>query len=247
LAAGLELLETLLGELWKHVHPQLDSDDGDDPQLRVNILAGLCDSRGLLQDLRECKLVDAPAFGRVSLRDIELVSGELTSDADPDRKSQAMIQAVFSAAAPEQLSLIQASLDRAFHSSLRIESILTERVGVASAIDLSALSAMLRRALDAIRQRLPQPVTGQSASVAPDSAIRPVACGDIASRDDVRHSLDRICAYFVLHEPGSPVPLLLQRARKLLDLNFMELLQDLAPNGVPQMALVSGMTDRKDE
>jgi type VI secretion system protein ImpA len=57
----------------------------------------------------------------------------------------------------------------------------------------------------------------------------------------VRQALDRVCAYFAVHEPTSPVPLLLQRARKLLDLTFMELLQDLAPDGVAQMALVSGI------
>jgi type VI secretion system protein ImpA len=53
--------------------------------------------------------------------------------------------------------------------------------------------------------------------------------------------IDRICAYYERYEPSSPVPLLLQRARRLVDKNFMEILQDLAPEGMSQARQVGGI------
>jgi len=248
-SAGLKLIERLLGEQWDHVHPQLDPDDDHDSQLRVNVIASLCEATGMLQDLRQTPLIDVPALGRVSLRDIDLAIGELAVSPGQDKPSLAMIEAAFQEAGHDQLSATLAALEQAIQSSVCIETILTERVGFGSAIDLSGLTAMLRRAADALRQRLPQHVVAESgASITSASPAKPVVHGEIGSRDDVRQTLDRLCGYFAVHEPTSPVPLLLQRARKLLDLTFMELLQDLAPDGVAQMAVVSGIRndDRND-
>ncbi len=247
LAAGLVLIETLLTKQWEHLHPQLDPDDNNDPQLRVNILAGLCESAGLLRDLRGMPLVTVAALGRVSLRDIDWAGSEVSGAPDQEKPSLAMIDAVFQHADRAALCAALAALEQACQSSVRIESVLTERVGFGSAIDLSALSSLLRRAAEIVRQRLPQEAGAEPALTLPEHSAATVAAvanrGEIASRDDVRQTLDRLCAYFAVHEPTSPVPLLLQRARKLLDLNFMELLQDLAPDGVAQMALVSGIRD----
>ena len=241
LADGLALVEALLTDHWAALHPQLDPDDDHDPQLRVNILASLCEGTGMLQDLREAALVEVPALGRVSLRDLDLASGD-TSGSEQPAPSLAMIEAVFQQAGHEPLSRTLACLEQASQASLRIEALLTEHVGVANAIDLSALSSLLRRAAEVIRQRLPQAASDAAPSSDTPAALAAVAPrGEIASREDVRQSLDRLCAYFAVHEPGSPVPLLLQRARKLLELNFIELMQDLAPDGLTQLAQVSGI------
>ncbi|HGM5582315.1 TPA: type VI secretion system protein TssA [Pseudomonas putida] len=244
LTAGLVLIETLLAEHWGHLHPQLDPDDDHDPQLRVNTLASLCEAAGLLHDLRTTPLVDAAPLGSVSLRDIDLANGEASAASDPQSPSLAMIEAVFQQAAPERVVETLATLELAWHSSQRIESLLTEHVGFASAIDLSALSTTLRRAADVLLQRLPATPTDTPQAATPEARASVASPrGEIASREDVRQTLDRLCAYFAVHEPGSPVPLLLQRARKLLELNFIELLQDLAPDGLAQMAMVSGLRD----
>ena len=52
--------------------------------------------------------------------------------------------------------------------------------------------------------------------------------------------LDNICAYYANHEPSSPVPLLLKRTRRLIDKNFVEILEDLAPDGLKQFHMISG-------
>jgi len=54
----------------------------------------------------------------------------------------------------------------------------------------------------------------------------------IASRDDVLHSLDRILGYYRQHEPSNPVPVLLARARTLVNADFAEIVRNLIPDGL---------------
>jgi type VI secretion system protein ImpA len=68
----------------------------------------------------------------------------------------------------------------------------------------------------------------------------------ISNRNDVIYLLDQICLYYDQHEPASPVPLLLKRARQLVEKNFFEIVQDLVPDSAGQiMALIGGATDEK--
>ncbi len=64
----------------------------------------------------------------------------------------------------------------------------------------------------------------------------------ITGRQDVVRLLDGICAYYQHNEPGSPVPLLLKRARQLVDKDFLEIIQDLAPDSAGKIkSLISGV------
>jgi type VI secretion system protein ImpA len=53
--------------------------------------------------------------------------------------------------------------------------------------------------------------------------------------------LDKICQYYARSEPSSPVPYLLKRARRLAEKNFMEIIGDLNPEAVEQIAKVTGV------
>ncbi|WP_448650708.1 type VI secretion system protein TssA [Pseudomonas fluorescens] len=246
LAAGLGLVYALLDNCWDGLHPQLDPDDDNDPLLRINILAFLCEPAGLLRDVLDAPLASARSVGAVSLRQIDLASSD-----DGESVSLAMIEGAFVEADPLELSSIEAALAKALTLSVQIEQLLTEKVGVGRAIDLSSLATLLRRAGEVIHRRLPgaaptaaEPVAATAAVVA--VAATPAPRGEINSREDARQTIDRLCTYFQTFEPASPVPILLQRAKKLIDKNFMELLQDLAPDGLAQLALVSGIRNSDD-
>ena len=53
--------------------------------------------------------------------------------------------------------------------------------------------------------------------------------GEIRTRESIIRNIDRILAYYPKYEPGSPVPLLLRRAKRLVNLDFMQLIGDLSP------------------
>ena len=53
-------------------------------------------------------------------------------------------------------------------------------------------------------------------------------------------ALDRICEFYARTGPSSPVPMLLQRARRLVDKSFLEVLRDLVPDGLNQAMIFQG-------
>jgi type VI secretion system protein ImpA len=64
---------------------------------------------------------------------------------------------------------------------------------------------------------------------------------DIKSRQDAIRALDAVAAFFRAHEPSSPVPLFIERAKRLVSKTFLEVLQDIAPEGVSQAKLIGGI------
>ncbi|NYE60072.1 type VI secretion system protein ImpA [Duganella sp. 1224] len=256
LASALALLSALIERHWDHVHPQLDADDDHDPTLRINVLAALCDGAGLLRDLRETPLARVRAVGSVTLRDIDLAGADGAADDDgQQRNAQAMLEAVFSAADQRELADTAGALRACAASTAEIEQRLTQLAGVGHALDLSPLSSLLRRAegiVTAHVQALAIPGEGGAggataaghaggAAAAGAGAGATARADQVSNRADVTRMLDKLCAYYAAHEPSSPVPLLLQRAARLVDMNFTELLQDLAPEGLGQLSQISGV------
>ncbi|VAW53117.1 Uncharacterized protein ImpA [hydrothermal vent metagenome] len=64
------------------------------------------------------------------------------------------------------------------------------------------------------------------------------------SREDVIKALDMACNYFKQNEPSSPVPLLLQRAKRLVSMDFMDIIRDLTPAGVTQAEDIGGTSSQ---
>jgi type VI secretion system protein ImpA len=65
--------------------------------------------------------------------------------------------------------------------------------------------------------------------------------GEVRSREDALRLIDRICAYFEQHEPSSPVPLILRRAKRLVGAGFIDILRDMAPAGVGEAETIAGL------
>ena len=64
----------------------------------------------------------------------------------------------------------------------------------------------------------------------------------IETRADAMAALDSLCRYFQNHEPASPVPLLLERAKRLIPMSFVDILRELAPDGLSQAMQSVGAT-----
>ncbi len=67
------------------------------------------------------------------------------------------------------------------------------------------------------------------------------AVGVVRSRDDVLLLLDKICRYYTDYEPSSPVPLILNRTKRLVTMNFLDILKELTPGGVNEFGIVAGI------
>jgi type VI secretion system protein ImpA len=62
----------------------------------------------------------------------------------------------------------------------------------------------------------------------------------ITSRDEVRRALEELCEYYRVHEPASPLPLLLRRCQRLVGLDFLTTLRELAPEALATLTWLSG-------
>jgi len=247
LAEGMGLIEGLLERHWDHVYPQLDPDDDNDPTARINALAVLVEQAGMLLDVRDTAFAASRTHGIVRLRDIEYAMGDTPVPEGVEPPTLASIDAAIADVRDEAAS-VHAALLAARQSNIRIELLLTERVGAAQAIDLSPLSRLLQQAAGFLGERIGGAGQQTEGDALPGEggaggSARAAPSGEVNSREDVIRLLDKICAYYEQHEPSSPLPLLLARARRLVDKSFMEILQDLAPEGLGQARQVGGIEE----
>ncbi|MGO0703060.1 type VI secretion system protein TssA [Pseudomonas paracarnis] len=247
LAEVLTLIDALLRQYWADLHPRLDADDDNDPTVRINALTGLtCETN--IRLLRESILTRSRTFGPVTLRAALNASG-LQSFADEQLGNQ-QLNAAFLDSDPEQLQATRDALSAARAACEAIEQQVNDQVGSAQGVDLSALKQPLKQALQLLNQAVPG--TGSSSDPeavsednAPsvDNAAAPAAhrpSGDIATRDDVLRSLDKILAYYTRHEPSSPLPVLLNRAKNLVHADFAAIVRNLIPDGMSQFENLRG-------
>jgi len=64
--------------------------------------------------------------------------------------------------------------------------------------------------------------------------------GAIQSRQDVVRLLDRICEYYARTEPSSPLPLLLRRAQRMAEMDFLQIVDELTPTMRAQLEPIVG-------
>jgi type VI secretion system protein ImpA len=254
LADTLALIESLLDQRWDSVHPALDPDDDLDPTLRINSLAVLTDA-ALLREVKDATLVMLPGLGPLSIRMLEIANGEIAPPAGHEKVAVASIEKAIADIAPAEYAATVAVLARALAGATNVEVVLVRKVGTSQALNLDALVRPLRRAHEFLARLLPPEavvavdeeaeagVSADSAVCAPGSvavAARAGISGDIASRDDVLRMLEKLLQYYSRHEPSSPVPILIERARRLVPMTFMEVLAELAPGGIAQITVLQG-------
>lgn len=90
----------------------------------------------------------------------------------------------------------------------------------------------------------PGPTAAPSASAAVTKSAA-TAPGTIGSRADVEKSLDAIIAFYERTEPSSPIPHLARRLRRMVAMDFVQLMEEVAPSGLKEFRLVAGMEESK--
>ena len=123
-----------------------------------------------------------------------------------------------------------------------------DRVGYASAPELQPLITVL----SGLRDVMPgaenagadgaRPAARAGGDAPRRGAARASLTGAIESRNDALRAIDMVCEYLERTEPTNPAQLLLRRARKLVNKNFVELVRELAPESLNEVARVMGIS-----
>lgn len=242
LGAFCELLtvtDRWLSERWDVVYPRVT----DDAVLRKNALNCFADRMGVVDGLRRAPIVSHRQFGAYSLRDLELAHGQLKpGENDPPAPTTAQIDAALTGTPVDELAALAASVTAASTALRNVVATMQSKGGFESAPDLDLLLKPLTGVEKLLSDHLPsRAATEGSAAGAEAPAGVAVAVGSIKSRDDAVRAIDAAAMFFRKNEPSSPVPLLLERAKRLVSKSFLEVLEDIAPESLTEVKKIGGV------
>ncbi len=158
---------------------------------------------------------------------------------------------------PEGLARMLAEARAAGEAVAGVESALREKLGE-TAPALADLARFLAGVAGSLERAAPAaggeaapvaegaaPAAGALAGTAPVVA-RSVSGGfpdGLATREDVVKCLDLVIAFYDRTEPSSPIPHLVRRVRRMVPMDFLQLMEDLAPSGLKEFRLLAGVPD----
>ncbi len=260
LADGLELLSAWLTNEWDTLHPALDPDDGDEAVERSNILLELCDRS--LVGLTQAPIASAAGLGTCTLRAMQIARGERSAESPRKQLTLSDLQAIFAAADRGTVEVTRADVVRSERSLEQVTEVFQSQTGTFPTLEpVAALLAEIRDVIDELtpeatpmEPKLSPGTVSLSAASATGATVAATSATatssdrlHVGSRGDVVTILDALCVYYEHNEPSSPVPLLLQKARRLVDMDFLDIVRNLAPDGLADVSRWAGCPDSGDD
>jgi type VI secretion system protein ImpA len=261
---GVRLLHGYLENFWETVFPLLDESEGNDPYERINALSNLAAPLGadgdllkVVSGLRALPLLSAPRSGRFSLTHYHAVREGTEWPADAGTApTKALLDAAKQELGPDAVAAIAANAHAISDELKAIEQLFKDKAGPSSFPSFEAV----QRELKHIFSWLDQAQESSAASSAQDSGNQgsfpasqgssggyeggysggPSIGGEVRSRDDVVRALEAIISYYRKCEPSSPVPFLLMRAKRIVPMDFLQLMHELTPEARDKINLLIG-------
>jgi type VI secretion system protein ImpA len=235
------IIDIWLTSHWDDVYPKVD----EDAIARRNALNCFADRVAILDPLRRLPLLSHPRVGPLSLRDIDIALG-MQPNPDPDRepRQESEVTAALADADVTQLLQLGESVAKAERALDSIQQCARTRAGESAIPDFERLIAQLARIRKLINPRIPaaaasnrevEPAIGSNA-VAGSAAF----VGIVQSRQQAVQVLDAVANYYRSTEPSSPIPLLLERAKRWATMDFLQVLADIAPDALDQARRATG-------
>ncbi|HGG2528749.1 TPA: type VI secretion system protein TssA [Escherichia coli] len=247
-ADGLLLVQQALSLYWQPIYPQLEEYGETDPFYRINALAGLSDKSALTSALRNAVLLRSNG-DELLLRDAQaLLDGSKTECADYPGGRSRLIDELARSGQPG----IDAIL--AIHQRLQtIREILSDCLGESGVPEMEQLQKTVGIVAGAcqITDISSFHASREESAVSEHQAIYDVPpptavdwrSAQISSRAEAQQMLEKVKQYFVQHEPSHPAPLMIERVQRLIELDFMDIIRDLVPDGVHQLENIFGRHD----
>lgn len=258
---GLSLIRHTLEKFWDSMYPQLDPDDDDDPIERINIFTPFSDRvrphepLAFRHRLSEVPLFRSAQLGSFAYRDLQIAKGTLkvSEDKQGTLVPLSVIEAAMKDTPAESLQVILEAITHSLEHLHAIRGTFMEHSKSQQYPNLESCESLLREILGLLKpapaESAAAPADGGDEVISPAGvpAIRSTAgAGEISSSQDAIAEIDRLCRYFEKYEPSSPVPLILQRAKKLISKTFFEIIEDMCPDSLGEIERISG-SRKQDE
>lgn len=232
------------------VYPLVD----EDAILRRNSLNNFSDRMAVLDAFRRTPFVRHPAVGAFSLRDVEIATGNLKLPDGEVGANQAQINGALSAIDDQELNASAAAFEQGIAALSKIDTLMRDAHGYEGAPDLGALLAPIQQIHGLLAEQVATRAAAAAAVAMVDGAAAGaeggqqgagavIGVGSIRSRDDAVRALDAVAEFFRKNEPSSPVPIVVERAKRLISKTFLEVLADMAPDGLDEARRIGGIKD----
>ena len=252
---ALAVTEYLVENLWPDFYPRLDPDDDNDPTERLNIFAMISppsrsysDPLMFISKFRMLKLAEGKKY---TLRDLLIINGELEvneSDLDP-ALFQGEMRSVPIDEMREHKEVVVRIAAKLNHIAELVNGYLPD-AGLAFA-DLLGELKTLQNFYDAYLLNLEtESAEEPTESAAPAASVPPVrrspAAFDLngfvpSSRAEALLMLKKSAEYFQMTEPTNPVPLLVDRALRMANMSFLDLLGEVEPGALEKGREIFGV------
>lgn len=264
LGDGLRLMAALVDTFWETLYPLLDRDEGDDPIERMNVLANLSpdatqaygspSTEALLRTLRGTVIVESREVGRFTVRDLEYTLGRMTPPAGQTAPAAGLLAAAWktgdAAANQDKRDGVAAGL-AAIQSLTKTFS---EHSGQRPSLDL--LQQTIRRVSEfyaAQDAEIAAEAGGDEAGAGGEGDSDELGGGEspggksprsggLASRADAVRILQQVATFLRKLEPSSPAPMFIDRAVKMLQLDFTAIVKELMPNSRDHIEMLGGIS-----
>jgi type VI secretion system protein ImpA len=191
---------------------------------------------------------------------VTVPTGDVTAAAsDVGIPDSAQVEAALQVTPVEEIATLVATLSSGTHSLDNMVANMQQHAGPQAAPEFAPLAKPLLRMRKVLAEHLAtrtktnSPASASRVSTADGGAPADMTeasglslgtdSGEIQSRDAAIRAIDAAMLFFRKHEPSSPVPMLLERAKRLVAKGFLEVLEDIAPDGLPQARIIGGIRD----
>jgi type VI secretion system protein ImpA len=238
LTTASQWLETF----WPHVYPLLD----EDAIARRNALNCFADPMAVVDRIWRMPLVSSKQHGRYGLRDVEIARGQAAQGPLEAKPDEAAIRAAFTEMPLEELKGLDRSVADGIQALNAMDARMRSEGGPDVAPDFGPLTTQFAKLGKLFRELLE--LRGEGAGANGGGAAgadgSPALGGPIGSRQDAIRALDAVADYFRRNEPSSPIPLFVDRAKRLVAKDFLEVLADIAPDALAVARSAGGLKDQ---
>ncbi len=230
-----------LEDYWAGVYPLID----EDAIVRRNALSAFGDHIAVLDGLRRAILVSSRQHGRFSLRDVDIAAGNAQAAEGEEPADASRIEAAFATVPLAELTALEQAAAAAIAALKAIDARMRDQGGPDAAPAFERLLAQMTQMDGLLRAKVAahpdsaKVADGEGGAAAVAGAGAGV--GPVRSRQEAIRAMEAVAEFFRQTEPSSPIPMLLDRAVRLVSKSFLDVLADLAPDSVSQAKAAVGL------
>lgn len=256
-AECLEGLAGIIDSEWANFYPPLDEDDGD-PMERISALGYLTDNSFILNTLKNLPLARSKILGPISLKQIDRANDSSIEKTDSD-VDITQIKAIFKDSEQQELIDLHQACQRCVGFLNAIDNSFITNASNQYSVDFDSLLKLLTHIINSLEKHAdiaPEPTENSLENTEEidgemnddenyQKSEKRLSFSSqqfkLHSRQDVEQCIELINEYFAEHEPSSPVPILMNRAKKLVHLDFVQIMKEIAPDALEQINKLGGL------